>query len=202
MSSNIIYPQGGGGVDITVGAGESIAIYTKDEANVLLRVTDPNMPDTYTLTATVQNGESVLGPYTSGATLRINAGAAEVLYSVGLSPQIIEQKGARIQGDPGVLNATGTLTAAMILSGIVTSTTAAAVAATLDTGAIMDTAGEFAVGDSFDWAVINTGPNTFTVTAAASGHTVVGAGAVATTTSAVFRTRKTATDTFVTYRIG
>lgn len=202
MSSNIIYPQGGGGVDITVGAGESIAIYTKDEANVLLRVTDPNMPDTYTLTATVQNGQSVLGPYTSGATLRINAGAAEVLYSVGLSPQIIEQKGARIQGDPGVLNATGTLTAAMILSGIVTSTTAAAVAATLDTGAIMDTAGEFAVGDSFDWAVINTGPNTFTVTAAASGHTVVGAGAVATATSAVFRTCKTATDTFVTYRIG
>lgn len=202
MSSNIIYPQGGGGVDITVGAGESIAIYTKDEANVLLRVTDPNMPDTYTLTATVQNGESVLGPYTSGATLRINAGAAEVLYSVGLSPQIIEQKGARIQGDPGVLDATGTLTAAMILSGIVTSTTAAAVAATLDTGAIMDTAGEFAVGDSFDWAVINTGPDTFTVTAAASGHTVVGAGAVATATSAVFRTRKTATDTFVTYRIG
>lgn len=202
MSSNVIYPQGGGGVDITVPAGESIAIYTKDEANVLLNAGYPNMPDSYTLTATVQNEQTVLGPYTDGAVLQINAGAAEVLYAVGASPSIIEQKGARIQGTPGVLNATGTLTAEMILSGIVTSTTAAGVTATLDTGAIMESAGEFAVGDSFDWSAINTGANAFTVTAAASGHTVVGDGAVAAGESGVFRTRKTDTDTFVTYRVG
>lgn len=58
-----------------------------------------------------------------------------------------------------------------------------------------------AVGDSIDWAVINTGPNTFTVTAD-TDHTLVGAGAVATATSGLFRTRKTAANTFVTYRIG
>jgi hypothetical protein len=85
----------------------------------------------------------------------------------------------------------------------VTSTTAAAVTATLDTGAIWDLASQWAVNDSFDWAVINTGgSNTFTVTAAASGHTLVGSGAVANTTSGQFRTRKTAADTFVTYRLG
>jgi hypothetical protein len=30
------------------------------------------------------------------------------------------------------------------------------------------------IGSSFDWSVITTGANAFTVTAAASGHTVVG----------------------------
>jgi uncharacterized protein YaiE (UPF0345 family) len=74
------------------------------------------------------------------------------------------------------------------------------VAATLDTGTVTDAALTMAVDDSFDWSVINTGPNTFTVTAAA-GHTIVGAAAVATATSARFRTRKTAANTFVTYRI-
>ena len=81
------------------------------------------------------------------------------------------------------------------------TTTAAAVTATLDTGAVMDAALEMEVGESFDWSAIATGANAFTVTAAASGHTVVGAGAVATATSGTFRTRKTAADTFVTYRL-
>jgi hypothetical protein len=76
------------------------------------------------------------------------------------------------------------------------------VTATLDTGAIMDTAGTFAIGDYVDWSVINTGAAAaFTVTAAASGHTVVGAGAVALSTSGRFRTLKTAANTFVSYRL-
>lgn len=108
-----------------------------------------------------------------------------------------------LQGAPGTLNATGTLTAALLAAGIVTSTTAAAVVATLDTGTLMDAAfPEFAIGEAFDWSAINSGPDTFTVTAAASGHTVVGAGAVATATSGLFRTRRTAAATWVTYRIG
>ena len=45
------------------------------------------------------------------------------------------------------------------------------------------------------------GANAFTVTAA-TGHTIVGAAAVANSTSGRFRTRKTAANTFVTYRIG
>jgi hypothetical protein len=48
--------------------------------------------------------------------------------------------------------------------------------------------------------VINTGGNTFTVTAA-TGHTIVGVAAVVTVTSGNFRTRKTAADTFITYRM-
>lgn len=200
MSSSVIYPQGGKGVEITLTAGESIAVYTKDQARVYRKLGYPNHPTELSLLGTVISGQTVFGAYASGATIVIEAGAAQVLYQTGLAPVITELKGARLQGDPGVLNATGTLTAAMILAGIVTSTTAAAVAATLDTGAIMETAGEFAVGDSFDWSVINTGANAFTVTASAA-HTIVGAAAVAATTSATFRTRKTAASTFVTYRI-
>jgi hypothetical protein len=74
------------------------------------------------------------------------------------------------------------------------------VAATLDTGTVMDAAGTFAVDDSFDWAIINTGGNTLTVTAS-TGHTIVGTATVVTVVSARFRTRKTAANTFVTYRL-
>jgi hypothetical protein len=146
----------------------------------------------------------VFGPYASGADIVIDAsGGVQVLYEVGVSPQVQQQRLlAPVQVTPGVLNATNTLTAVMCLTGLVTSTTAAAVVATLDTGATVDLASTFAVNDSFDWAVVNTGGNAFTVTAAATGHTVVGAGAVAATTSGQFRTRKTAADTFVTYRLG
>lgn len=130
----------------------------------------------------------------SAGKLVVNGGAVPVLLDSGV---LVGEQGA-----PGTLNATGTLTKALIEGGIVTSTTAAGVTATLDTGAVMDTGSDLGVGDSFDWSAINTGANAFTVTAAASGHTVVGAGAVAAGTSGLFRTRKTAAETFVTYRIG
>jgi hypothetical protein len=110
----------------------------------------------------------------------------------------------RMQPAPTAVNATATLTIAQLLTTIITSTTAAAVTATLPTGTLTDAGvmnGASAANDSFDWYVINTGGNTFTVAAAASGHTIVGAAAVATGTSAHFRTRKTAANTFVTYRI-
>jgi hypothetical protein len=128
----------------------------------------------------------------------ISAGIHPVQYNVGVGPAVIER--TNYQPAPGTLNATGTLTAALILGGIVTSTSAAAVTATLDTGTVMDAALTMAVDDSFDWALINTGPNTVTVTAA-TGHTIVGTATVVTVVSARFRTRKTAANTFVTYRM-
>lgn len=202
MSSNIVYPQGGLAVNITVPSGVSIAVYTKDVADVYQVVSNPNYPDRLNKIGTVINDQTVFGPYASGATIQINPGASSALYQVGTAPVVTELKGQRLQETPGVLNATGTLTAAMILSGVVTSTTAAAVTATLDTGTVLDAASEFAIDDSFEWSAINTGgANAFTVTAA-TGHTIVGAGAVAASTSAIFRTRKTAANTFVTYRIG
>lgn len=109
------------------------------------------------------------------------------------------------QSAPGTLNATGTLTIALMLGGVITSSTAAAVTATLDTGTVTDAgltgAEALAVDDTIEWCAINTGgANAFTVTAS-SGHTIVGAGAVAASTSGRFLTRKTAANTYVTYRL-
>jgi hypothetical protein len=197
--SEIIYENGE--ATITIPATESIAVYTRGTASVYREVGYPNVPATKDLIGTVTNEQTVFGAYASGATIIVEAGAAQVEYSVGVGPVTESILGTIEQSTPGVLNATGALTAAMMVSRIVTSTTAAAVAGTMPTGTVMDAALDFAIDDSFDWSVIATGANAFTVTAAA-GHTIVGVAVVATVTSGLFRTRKTAANTFVTYRIG
>jgi hypothetical protein len=199
--SNIVYPNGR--AEITVPATESIAVasYGLGSAKVYREIGYPNVPATLTHLGDVEDEETVFGAYASGATIIIEAGADPVHYEVGVAPRVRETLGTDVrQGDPVAVNATGAVSAAAILSGIVTSTTAAAVAGTVPTGTVMDAASEFAVGDSVDWSVINTGGNTFTVTAA-TDHTLVGVAAVVTVTSGRFRTRKTADNTFVTYRI-
>jgi hypothetical protein len=199
MSYNIVFTQGT--ATVTVPAAESIAVQSYSATSVFNEVGFPNFPEAQDLLGVVENTTTVFGPYAAGATIVIQAGASGATYAVGTDPVISDSGKYQTQDTPGVLNATGTITPAMILSGILTSTTAAAVAGTLPTGAVLDAASEFAVGDSFDWSVIATGANAFTVTAAATGHTVVGTGAVATVTSAAWRTRKTAADTFVSYRL-
>jgi len=110
-----------------------------------------------------------------------------------------------------------TLSITELLTKVITGTPTAACAYTLDTGALCDAGGAFIVNDYFDWVLINlatTAAYTITLTASA-GHTIVGNPLVSSqsaqtwasmsgvhgTPSALFRTRKTATDTFVTYRI-
>lgn len=188
--------------EFTIDASDVLAVFSKTPVIVLQRAGFPNYPESWNVLATVAaDTEYVSGSFAAATRIRIMAGATSALYAAGTAAVITERRGMRGQAAPGVLNATGTLTAAMIAAGIVTSTTAAAVTATLDTGAIMDAALQMAVGESFDWSAIATGANAFTVTAAASGHTLVGSGVVATTTSGAFRTRKTAADTFITYRL-
>lgn len=198
--SNIIYNQGTAAV--VVPASSSIAVYSRDGVTVRQLTVTPNQPPSYgVLGIALPSVSTTFGPFTSATTVEVNGNAGESYYSVGVSPYISDIQAAQFQPTPVALNATGALTAAAILSGIVTSTTAAAVAGTLPTGAVMDAASTLAIGDSFDWSVINTGGNTFTVTAAASGHTIVGVAAVVTVTSGLFRTVKTAAATFITYRL-
>ena len=111
------------------------------------------------------------------------------------------------QGAATALNSTGTLTAAAMIGGIVTSTTAAGVTATLDTGANLETAiaavySGVQNNDYFEFSVINTGANTFTV-ATASGWTDGGNAfvAVAAGTSARFGVRRTASSTYTIFKI-
>ncbi len=196
--STIVYPFGK--VTVTVPAGESIAVYSRDES-LVYRVTGyVNQPTTTAQIGTVSNGQTVFGSYSTGATIIIEAGAGGALYEVGTAPVVMENYGIRVQPDPVAVNVTGSVSAAAIIGGIVTSTTAAGVTGTVPTGTVMDAAAEFAVNDAVNWSVINTGPNTFTVQNA-TDHTLVGTMTVATGTSGSFRTRKTAANTFVTYRL-
>lgn len=192
-----------GSLRLTVAAADRVAIYSRAPAKVFQLQGQPNFPEAWTLLqAVAADTEYRSAAFATGAVLRIDADAADVLYAAGVTAVITENLGRRAQPAPATLNATGTLTALMVATGIVTSTTALAVTATLDTGTIMDAALDMVVDEAFDWAAINTGgANAFTVTASA-GHTLEGSGVVALTSSAVFRTRKTAANTFVTSRLG
>lgn len=195
MATNILLP--GRAVTFTVAASDKIASYSTSRYTIDKTVGYPNVPDTVA-SVFANSGANTTTAFAAATTVTIAAGDAAVLYETGTAPVIYDR--ANYQPTPGTLNATGTLTAALILGGIVTSTTGAGVTATLDTGAAMDIAIDIDVDEAFDWSAIATGANSFVVTASA-GHTLVGVGTVATVTSGSFRTRKTAADTFVTYRL-
>jgi hypothetical protein len=108
---------------------------------------------------------------------------------------------AHDQPAPAAVNATATLTVANLKTGIITSTSAAATDMTLPTGT--DTQAGFSGtydNFTFEWSVINTGPSLVRVLAG-TAHTIVGSGSVATGTSGRFASRRTAANTFVTYRL-
>lgn len=190
-----------GRVEFQLPVSDVLHVYSQDVAAVYTKPAISANSSFGLLSKTTAGTEYNSAAMTVVTDVRIEAGGREVLYNYGVAPAILQRRGLRGQGTPGVLNATGALTAAMILSGIVTTTVGAAVTATLPTGTVLDAAIEMEIGDSFDWAVSsNTGANAFTVTAA-TDHTVVGLMAVATTCSALFRTRKTAAATYVTYAI-
>jgi hypothetical protein len=202
--SNLLLP--GATVEVTVPATELIAIFTQGRAVVFSETSTPNYPATSSLLTTVENEQYVSSALSASADVVVTItaeGDAPVFYEVGAAPVVKQERLlAPVQAAPVAVNVTGAVSATAILGGIVTSSTAAAVAGTIPTGTVMDAASEFAVNDSVDWSVINTGgSNAFTVTAA-TGHTIVGAAAVAASSSGLFRTRKTAANTFVTYRIG
>lgn len=112
-----------------------------------------------------------------------------------------QSSGELQQGAPAAVNATATMTAANLQTGIITSTTAAAVAGTLPLATAMDTALPLlGANDAFDFSVIATGANAFTVTTN-TGWTLVGAMIVANGTSGRFRARKTAAGAWTLYRL-
>jgi len=118
------------------------------------------------------------------------------------------------QPTPSAKTTAVTLTIAELLTRIITGThtVGATQAYTLPTGTLCEAGGFFNINDSIDWVLINlsaAAADTITVTAGAT-HTIVGnpivQAAHASTggiygNSATFRTRKTALNTFVTYRV-
>ncbi len=104
------------------------------------------------------------------------------------------------QPAPTSKSAAATLTVAELKTGIIQYTGAAATL-TLPTGTL--TEGGFSgiyTNMTFEWSVINTGSGLCTI-GAGTGHTIVGGATVAAGASGRFASRRTAANTFVTYRL-
>jgi hypothetical protein len=207
-----------GTVSITLTATQKVAVWTQGLANVYRTSAFPNYPATTALLGTVINGQTVFGTYTGGATIQIEAaGGLPVLYEIGTDPVVQQWRTSNsgTQVTPIAKTVAVTLTAAEITTGLVTGThTAGATAAyTLPTGALLDASTSFVVDEYFDWTVINlsaAAADTITITSPGADHTVVGTmicQSAHSTTGTIhgnalrMRTRKTAANTFVTYRL-
>jgi hypothetical protein len=203
--SQIVFPQGD--ATVTVPAGSSIAVASRAEAQVFEVVGFPQYPSVSDLLGVVSDLTITVFTFGgSAATISLQAGATEMYYNVGVAPTIPELIGGRKAVDVVDIDTTAAATPAAMISGmiggVIASTTAApGVTLQVPTGAFMEAAFELSDGDAINWTVINDGVNTATVTAAASGHTVGGAGAVATNTSGYFQTIKLSASTFVTVRL-
>ena len=203
MSYQVIFTQGT--AVVTVPAGEKIAVQAFSPALVFQEVGFPNFPDSQDLLTTVENTTYVSNAFTNATSVTIQAGASGAYYSVGVSPDISNNGNWQPQGAPANIADGGSMaaTAANVLTGIITATPTSARDIQLPTGANLDLATEWAIGDSFDFTVITLAAFALTLTVN-TNVTIVGSAATAATSgaSARFRCRKTAADTFVVYRIG
>jgi hypothetical protein len=197
--SRIILPQGG--ATVTVPPGFAIAVASYDRAEIYQETTGITTPPVFAPIGYVENlAVTVFGPYADGATIKIEAGVTEAFYNVGTAPTIPELISSL--GAVNALDVTGDITSDMIVGGIITSTTAAAVVGTLPEGVDLEEAFEMPVGANQTWSVVNTGVDTFTVDPAAAGHDLYGDPDVLDGTSGTFKTIKVGSATFETYRIG
>ena len=200
--SNIIYPQGGLRTNITIPAGDSIAVYTKDTARVYQIVSYPSYPSQKNQIGIVIDSEVIFGPYPDGAIIQINAGASEVLYNVGTPTNIIEHKGYYVQKDHFVIDSVNfTMTVEMILNGKVVIISSMPISLTLATGFEMEETNMFKINDSLKWFVINV--STFGISInESSNHTFVGSLVIGNGTSSSMgcSTRKVGVGEYVTYR--
>ena len=203
MSYQVIFAQGT--ATVAVPAGEKIAVQAFSPAQVFQEVGFPNFPDSQDLLQVVENTTYVSGAFTNATIVTIQAGASGAYYSVGVAPDISNNGNWQPQGAPANIADGGSMaaTAANVLTGIITATPTASRDIQLPTGANLDLATEWAIGDSFDFSVITLAAFALTLTVN-TNVTIVGSAATAATAgaSARFRCRKTAADTFVVYRIG
>jgi hypothetical protein len=205
--SQIVYPNGD--ATIVVPAGGSIAVASRAEAQVYLRVGFPNYPEQDDLIGLVSNlVPSVFGPYANGATIEIQAGATEVLYSVGTAPVIAELGDWAYQGAPAAITtaaASTTLTAAQVLTGIIVgdNTSGGNIDFQMPTVANLIAATDWAVNESFDFSLVNVSAGAVPITIVTNTTwTLVGdMAASATIRSARFRARVTGATTGTLYRI-
>ena len=119
----------------------------------------------------------------------------------------------KVQVAPATMTTAASFTILNLLKGLIVATPVAAVAYTLPTGTLMDGGVSLPLDGAFDWSITNLGANAvdiITVTAA-TGHTIVGNALVQSAHSstggvwgntAVFRSRRSAANTWISYRVG
>jgi hypothetical protein len=202
MSYNIVFTQGT--ATVTVPAGEKIVVQSYSPTSVFQEVGYPNFPETNDLLSVVENTTYTSAAFTNATNVIIQAGASGANYAVGVAPVISDDGNWQLQGAPADIADGGSMiaTAANILTGIVTSTITQARSLQLPTGANLDLATEWAIGEAFDCTFMTLGAFVLTITVN-TGVTIVGAATTAATagSTARFRLRKTAADTFIAYRI-
>lgn len=195
--------------------------YTAQSGTATTVYTNPNYtfnPSTGALSTTIflENGSNIVSQKDVGTNanqIPINQYLGTMAYqdakavqlAGGSTTNLVATSGYQIQPTITTLSANATLTVAQLLTYIVQVTSATAVALTLPTGTLTDAGilnGLGVVNNSFTWSVINTGSVLGAITmTAGTAHTYVGNATVAINTSAQFKTVKTSTNTYVTYRI-
>jgi len=202
MSYNIVFTQGT--ATVSVPANEKIAVQSYSPTSVFQEVGYPNFPETNDLLSVVENTTYTSAAFSAATTVIIQAGASGAYYAVGVAPTISNNGNWQPQGAPANIadGASMIATAANILTGIVTATPTEARSIQLPTGANLDLATEWAIDEAFDFSVITLAAFALTITVN-TGVTIVGSAATAATSgsTARFRLRKTAADTFIAYRL-
>ena len=196
---------------ITLKAGASPAYYVIGSAPFVPGVNSAGI--TANVSDFIIDGlDAVSGSNGAGGNVTISSGSGDGSGANGL----IRTRGifTKSQASPNAQTVSATLTIGQIAGGLITGTHAVGSnqTYTLPTGTLSDSGLSMSVNDSFEWSLINlsaAAADTVTV-AAGAGHTVVGVMVVQSahaTTGGLygnvgrFLTRKTATNTFVTYRI-
>lgn len=195
-TTGVVYPPTSGTINSgSANAGVNIA---QNEAKIFIR------ESTNRWIAFSTESPSILGTANTWTAAQI---FSDKVFLRGTTPSSFTN-----QGDVTAKTVTNAISAAQLLTGIITTTGVTAPSIhQLPTGTLLlAAAGSLAAGDSFDWSLINTGTGasddaTITVN---TDHTIVGnptAGALTDATiisgSARFRTRYTTGVTFITYRI-
>jgi hypothetical protein len=203
-----------GTADISVPASGAIAVASRGRFDVFQVLTGaPNQAPTLVLlnsqAANPSGGTAqyTSSAFTSAATVRVQAtGGYPANYSVGTNPVVsaaVESLGDPRPINPSnfqAINVSATATVAQLFSGGITSTTAAAVVVTAPTAALIDLAGTFAVGESFDVLLINTGGTNALSISGGTGNTYLGT--ISTTAGGMTaRFVKTAAGAYTVYRV-
>lgn len=203
-------------------AGDATTLAQLDARILVQNVTNVPTQGTYAA-ATYYNG-STFAPYYArimdldGVTLAggnnmlvkhyangmIYAGANIQVRNSAVNVQELYDNRLFSQVTPSAVDVSATLTGAQLMTGLVTSLTAAAVNMTLPLGSAMETAlsavyGTLAVGDSFEVLISNIGPNGITLVTN-TGWTIVGSTAISTFFYTRCLIRRTAANTYSLYR--